>query len=145
MSNWALRFLGMAELVSTWSKDPSTKVGAVIADSSHRIISTGYNGFPRGTVDKVVPREKKLLRTIHAEVNAILFAARPLHGTTIYVTHIPCSQCAAKIVQVGISKVICWTPSEDFLFRWLADAEEAQAIFKEAGISLIFVEPNQND
>lgn len=140
-----MRFLDMANLVSTWSKDPSTKVGAVIADSNHRIISTGFNGFPRGTSDKEVPRDKKLLRTIHAEVNAILFAARPLHNTTIYVTHHPCSQCAAKIAQVGISKVICWTPSEDFYFRWLSDMEEAQAIFKEAGVSLIFVEPGQHD
>lgn len=141
---WHRRFLSMADLIASWSKDPSTKVGAVIVDSKRRIISTGYNGFPHRAQDTPVPREQKLLRTVHAEVNAIIFAQRSLENNTIYVTHHPCAQCAAKIAQTGISTVVCWTPTEEFYFRWLTDIEESQAILKESGVSLVLVDPYEN-
>ena len=83
---WGRRFLHLAEHVSTWSKDPSTLVGAVIADDN-RVVSVGFNGFPRGCDDSpalYAERERKYRRVIHAEANALLFAARPLAGCTLY-------------------------------------------------------------
>jgi len=74
---WHKRFLEMAKLISTWSKDPSTQCGAVIIDAKKRVISMGFNGFPSGTSDDpdlYQNREKKYKRVIHAEKNAILFA-----------------------------------------------------------------------
>jgi len=76
MSKWDSRFMDLARLVASWSKDPSTQVGAVIVDQDKRIVSTGFNGFPRCVNDSPVDREVKLLRTIHAEENALLFARR---------------------------------------------------------------------
>jgi dCMP deaminase len=101
--NW---FFGLAEHVSTASKDPSTKVGAVIVRPDRTIASVGYNGFPRGVEDTYTTREAKLLRTVHAEANAILTAHEPLHGYTLYVTPLhPCANCAALIIQAGIKHV----------------------------------------
>lgn len=109
----------MAELVGSWSKDPSTQVGAVITHGN-RIVSVGFNGYPHGISDSadIDDREMKLLKTLHAEENAILFAKRDLSGSDIWVTHFPCPNCAAKIIQTGISAVHCPEQTEDFLSRW---------------------------
>ncbi|NCA14162.1 MAG: hypothetical protein EBS89_08535, partial [Proteobacteria bacterium] len=78
-SDWDRWFLGLAHYVSTASKDPSTKVGAVIVDAERRVVSVGYNGLPRGVEDseeRLHNREVKYKMIIHAERNAILFAQR---------------------------------------------------------------------
>lgn len=103
---WHERFFDLAELVGSWSKDPSTKVGAVIIRPDRTIASVGYNGFPRGVGDIYTTRDDKLLRTVHAEANAIMSAREPLHGYTIYVTPLhPCANCAGLIIQSGIKVV----------------------------------------
>lgn len=137
MTKWDGRFYEMALLVSSWSKDPSTRVGAVIADDKNRVVSVGYNGPPRGTEDGPFDRATKLRRTIHAEANAIMFARRDLDGCSLYVTSHPCGPCAAKIAQAGIARVVCPEPSGDFADRWSEDVAEAKGIFKEAGITLV--------
>ena len=106
MSKWDRRMLGLVNLIATWSKDPSTGVGAVIVDSKNRIVSVGFNGFPRAVCDSdeaLFDRDEKLRRTIHAEENALLFARGPVDGCTIYVTHPPCARCAAKLIQAGVA------------------------------------------
>jgi len=134
-AKWHYRHLAAAELVASWSKDPSTKVGARIVDAQHRVISEGFNGPPRGVNDDPnIDRETKLRRTIHAEKNAILFAQRDLTGATLYVTHFPCSQCAAFIVQAGIKQVVTRPPAPAFFERWKGDIEEAERIFADAGV-----------
>jgi dCMP deaminase len=134
---WTKRFIDMAELVGSWSKDPSTRVGAVIVDNKQRIVSTGFNGFPRGVQDRVdVGRETKLARTIHAEANAILFAGRQLDGCTIFVTQPPCSNCAALIIQAGIKRVVTAKPDDAFMERWNASIMESWQMFREAGIEV---------
>lgn len=107
MTNWHERFFALADLVGSWSKDPSTRVGAVIVDSWDRtILGVGYNGFPRGVDDRYGSREDKLLRTVHAEANAILNANRSVSNATIYVTPLhPCANCAGLIIQSGIKMV----------------------------------------
>ena len=80
---WDCRFLNLAKHISEWSKDPSTQVGAV-AIKDRRILATVYNGFPRGVADRqerLLNREQKLLRTVHAEANIVAQAAQ--HGTTL--------------------------------------------------------------
>ena len=134
LAEWAV---GMARHVALLSKDPSTRVGAVILDPKRRIVSAGYNGFARGVEDKearLTDRETKLKLTLHAEKNAILFATGPLEGCTIVVTHPCCAQCAAHIIQAGIKHVLWPTPTQEFLSRWREDYELALAQFKEAGV-----------
>lgn len=136
MTKWDRRFLGLANLVATWSKDPSTGVGAVIVDAKNRIVSMGFNGFPRAVRDDEAAlnnRDEKLRRTIHAEANAILFAGRPVEGCTIYVTHPPCAKCAATIIQAGIARVVSRPPWNSFTERWADDMRSAAEMFAEAG------------
>ena len=143
MTNWDQRFLAMAQLAATWSKDPSSKVGSVITDGK-RIVSLGFNGFPAVTDDDpsiYSDRERKYRRVLHAEQNAMSFAKRDLTGCTIYITHPPCARCAAQIVQECIKRVICPPPNADFLARWQDDMREALAMCKEAGVSFVEMEP----
>lgn len=140
MNKWDWRFLKMAFEVAGWSKDPSSKVGAVIAKKK-KFISIGFNGPPANVNDDPsMPRPTKYKRTIHAEPNAILAAHRKLKNCSIYVTHHPCSQCAATIIQSKIKRVVCPKPSDDFLSRWAEDMEEAQKMFEEAGVILEVVD-----
>lgn len=137
MSNWDQRFLDLAALVATWSKDPSTGCGAVVVDTNNRVVSLGFNGFPRSVRDDMairVDRERKLMRTIHAEENALLFAQRPVEGFTIYVNAPPCAKCTAKIIQAGIARIVCAAASDDFRARWASEFEEAASMMAEARI-----------
>jgi dCMP deaminase len=134
---WDRFFLGLAEYMATASKDPSTKVGAVIVRPDRTIASMGYNGFPRGARDDetlYADRPTKLLRTVHAELNAILAAREPLHGCEIYVSPLhPCAQCAAAIIQAGIHRLVYRRPTverED----WAESFKAAAALLREAGV-----------
>ena len=133
---WDRRFIELAQHIATWSKDPSSKVGAVIVDEHRRVVSVGFNGFPAGVSDEEVPRERKLLRVVHAEMNACAFATAPVRGCTIYVTHPPCSNCAAILIQKGIFRVVYPTPEESFKQRWHEHYSEAILMFMEAGVNV---------
>lgn len=105
-SKWIRRYLDMANLVASWSKDPSTKVGAVLVSPENRVISVGYNGFAKGHDDikyQTENREYKYSHTVHAEINALLQAGRPVDGCTLFLTPLPpCTHCLAMIKQAGI-------------------------------------------
>lgn len=94
----------MAKTVSIKSHCKRLKVGSVIVDNLG-VVSTGFNGSPRGTDNNCEEDNVTLPTIIHSEENAILFANKPLTGATIYCTTSPCLRCAAKIIQVGIKKV----------------------------------------
>lgn len=140
-ANWDERFLGMAHLVSTWSKDPSTKVGAVIVDKNKRIVSTGFNGFPKGIHDFSFRYDNKMLKykmIVHAERNAILFAQRDLAGCTLYTWPVPCcAECAAMVIQAGIKKVV--VPNIDIVVgpQWSESFRIADMMFREAGVEVV--------
>lgn len=138
---WDTRFLTLAEHVAQWSKDPSTKTGAVIVDSNNRIISIGYNGFPRGVKDlpeRLENRETKYKIIVHAEQNAVLFANGPLVGCRIYIwPFLPCARCAAIVIQAGISEVVA-PPSDNP--RWNDDFDLASILFSEAGVKVRIIE-----
>ena len=139
-SKWDHRFLEMAKLVASWSKDPSTKVGAVIVDEDKRVRGVGYNGFPTGVQDidgRLEDREKKYKFIVHAEQNAILNSdlSTMLYARTgtLYCTMFPCAGCAKVIIQCGaISELI--TPTGAKLARWDDDHKIADEMLFEANI-----------
>ena len=111
-SKWDGRFMRLAREVSTWSKDPSAQIGAVII-KDRRILATGYNGFPKGisdTSERLSDKEQKYPRVIHAETNALLNALNNgtiVKGSTMYVYGLPtCADCTKTIIQSGIIRVV---------------------------------------
>lgn len=139
MDKWTRRMLGLASHVAEWSKDPSTQVGAVIVDERMRVLSLGFNGFPRGVEDhpsRYSTREVKYDVVQHAEANAILFATRDLHAARMFVTHPPCSSCMGMIVQAGISEVTAYHPDPMFAERQWRSLQHARMIAREAGVAL---------
>ena len=111
--DWDCYFMAMAHLSAKRSKDPSTKVGAVIVDELKHIVGIGYNGFPNGCSDDEFPwsregeyEETKYPYVVHAELNAILNSTKDLRGCTIYVSLFPCNECAKAIIQSGIKKIV---------------------------------------
>ena len=113
--SWDEYFMGIAMLAARRSKDPSTQVGACIVSEENIIISTGYNGMPKGCSDDEFPWERsgeeeietKYPYVVHAELNAILNSnGRDLRGSRIYVALFPCNECAKAIIQSGIKEVI---------------------------------------
>lgn len=143
MSNsnkWHNWFLGLAEYVASASKDPSTKVGAVIIDKERRVVSLGYNGLPRGVVDndeRLTDRDLKYKLIVHAERNALLFARGPVKGCTLYTwPMMPCATCCSMIIQAGITTVIA--PVSDNP-RWQEDMRLSQQLFQEAGVEVVLL------
>lgn len=111
--SWDEYFMGVAVLSAMRSKDPNTQVGACIVNDENRVISIGYNGMPKGSMDDKMPwgREGDFLSTkyayvVHAELNAILNARMTVDRCRIYVSLFPCNECAKAIVQSGIKEVI---------------------------------------
>lgn len=133
---WDNRFLDMAKLVSTWSKDPSTKVGAVIVDTNNRVVSVGYNGFPQkiSDNDRLENREEKYNIIVHAEANALMFANRSVNGYTLYTYPFqPCSRCASLIIQSGIKRVVTIINEDK---KWEENFKLAKRLLSEANIKL---------
>ena len=143
IDDWDLRFLRMAELVSTWSKDPSTKTGAVIALPDHRVASLGFNGFPKGMEDRaewLENREEKYSRIIHCEMNALMFAGRDVAGCTLYTWPFPsCDRCAVHMLQAGIRRFVAPIPSPELQERWGPALERTQEYVASVGGTLIMV------
>jgi dCMP deaminase len=143
---WDTRFLELAAFVARWSKDPSTKVGAVIADNDFRVVSLGFNGLPRwieDSPDRYDDKNKKYSMVIHGELNAILFAPRSVSGCTLYTwPFAPCSVCASLIVQVGIKRIVAPLCTKE-LGHWIHESiERATVTFVEAGIELALPKMN---
>lgn len=142
LSHWDLRFLRIAHEVSSWSRDPGTKVGCVLV-LEKRILSVGFNGFPQNLSDSLElyeDRQYKLAVTVHAEANAILNAAKngaKTQSCTAYVTFPPCSQCAAALIQAGVTMVICPDPA-NAPERWRASFKLANEMLYQSGVKLLY-------
>lgn len=141
---WDKRYLSLAREISTWSKDPSSKIGAVAVGSQGQVLAQGYNGFPRGIEDsltRLTNREIKLKYVVHAEENVIYnatFNGVSLNGSTIYVTGLPtCSDCAKGVIQVGIKRVVM--PKQTIPNQWQDSWNLTQQMFKEAGVEYDFI------
>ncbi len=140
-NKWDIRFIGLAQHISTWSKDPSTKVGCVVVGEDREIRSTGFNGFPRGINDdeeRLMDREKKYPLICHAEENAIMHAARigvSLKDSTAYVTWPPCSRCARSLIQAGIREIV-YPETGKIPDRWIEDFTISDSMLNEAGVAV---------
>lgn len=142
IQKWDLRFLNLAQHVSTWSKDPSTQVGAVITDTFNRVLSVGYNGLARNVDDsdeRLNDRNLKYKLIIHAEKNAILFSQTSLQNAVLYTyPFMPCATCASFVIQSGIKRIVAPISNNE---RWLVDFELSTKLFDEAHIQLDLINP----
>ena len=136
---WNVRFLDLARFIAAWSKDPSTKVGAVLVRPDRTIAAVGFNGFPRGVLDhaeRYDDRPTKYEMVVHAELNALLSSRESLEGYTLYVTPLPpCSQCASAIIQRGIRKVVI-AMSRDLPQIWKDKWKISSTMLSEAGVAV---------
>jgi len=137
---WTDKYIKLAKVISTWSKDPSTKIGCVVVGADGQILSQGFNGFPRGIKDseeRLNNRERKYELVVHGEMNAIYNASLngvSLKDSTMYVYGLPtCNECAKGIIQVGIKKVVAMRPAK-YNSDWDKSNKNAAALFKEANV-----------
>ena len=140
---WDEYFMGLAHLSALRSKDPNTQVGAAIIDENHRVVSVGYNGFPKGCSDDEFPWSRsggvlnsKYAFVVHAELNAILNSPRSVSGCTIYVSLFPCNECAKAIIQSGIKRIVYESDKYADTETTIASKKMSQA----AGIELLQLE-----
>lgn len=137
LSSRDLRYYRLALHVAGWSKDPSTKVGAVLVGRDPRKLAVGYNGFPPGFGDlpeRLVDRETKHKYTMHAERNVLDNAEFDARGATLYVTHFPCIECAKSIVSRGIRRVVSPPPTDRE--PWCKDTMFTLVLFDECGVEV---------
>jgi dCMP deaminase len=141
--SWDEYFMGLAHLSALRSKDPNTQVGAAIVDENKRVVSVGYNGFPKGCSDDLFPWEKngpslrtKYFYVVHAELNAILNSPRSVAGCTIYVSLFPCNECAKAIIQSGIKRIVY----ESDKYADTDGTKASKAMLEAAGIELVRIE-----
>lgn len=131
--SWDEYFLGIAQSVSKRAKCRRRQVGAVLVDEQHRIVSTGYAGFPAGTPGDCLtgscprsltargdippnspyddPASPGYCPSIHAELNAIIYARKETQGTTVYITDAPCPNCRKHLVSAGVARAV-WPEGE---------------------------------
>lgn len=137
---WDKRFLEMARLVASWSKDPSTKTGAVLVRPDKSIASVGFNGFPKGMRDDpdlYDHRETKYSRIVHCEINAAIHAGGPIKGCTLYTwPFLSCDRCAVQMIQSGVVRLVAPKPTADQYERWGLAFERTKAYCAEAGVEV---------
>jgi dCMP deaminase len=144
---WDNRFMELAKTISSWSKDPSSKIGAVAVNDERRILATGYNGFPKGIEDsqeRLNDREQKYPLIVHAETNALmnaLYAGVSLKDATMYVYGLPvCPDCTKLIIQAGVRRIVInefvMNTPENWVELWNS---KSGPMFKEAGVMVTFL------
>lgn len=140
--NWDEYFMGVAQLSGYRSKDPNTQVGCCIVSDDNKILSMGYNGFPRGCSDEDFPWDRegesldktKYAYVTHAELNAILnYRGGSLEGARLYVSLFPCNECAKAIIQAGIKCVIY----DSDKYEGTPSSKAARKLFDHAGVEYI--------
>lgn len=139
MNKWDIRFLQLAKLVSSWSKDPSTKTGAVIVAPDKHVISVGFNGFPRGMPDGdeiYANREEKYSRIVHCEMNALLHSHESTQGATLYTyPFLSCDRCAVHMLQAGIVRFVAPKLNTEAGARWEPTFVKTRKYCDECGIA----------
>lgn len=146
MNKWDTRFLEMAAMVASFSKDPSTKTGAVIVDGSHGVVTTGFNGFPASMLDHpelYANRDEKYSRIIHCEMNAILRAGKlhPWDEYTLYTwPFMSCDRCVVHMIQAGIVRFVAPKCPADKAERWESIFVKTRKYIEECGCELVEVE-----
>ncbi len=139
--SWDEYFMGIAFMSGMRSKDPNSQVGCCIVGPDNKILSMGYNGFPKGCSDDEFPWSRtgepldtKYLYVTHSELNAILnFRGGSLEGAKMYVSLFPCSECAKAIIQAGIRTVVY----DDDKYADQPSFMAAKRMFDAAGVSYV--------
>ena len=141
---WMLRFYELAKHVSAWSKDPSTRVGAVLVwfplNSAPVVAGLGFNGLPRGVSDDVgryEDRTTKYAMIVHAELNALLTSTREVRGCALVSTLFPCQECVKAIIQAGVAEVYAPQPTGEVAERWAASFKISMTMLTEARVNVI--------
>lgn len=143
---WDDYFMIQVFAAAVKSKDSRQKVGCVVVGPFNNILTTGFNGFPRGVTEndeRMLNKATKLLFIAHAERNAMDQAARhgiSLHGSTMFVTKHPCNECAKSIIQAGIRRVVC--PPLDEGSSWTESSRLAKTMLDEAEVVLHVMQQN---
>lgn len=143
-NKWDLRFLELAKHISNWSKDPSTKVGAVLVNHLSQVVGMGFNGFARGVEDtenRLNDRETKYKLVVHAEVNAIIQAGHNARQSVLYVYPsfmVPpiCHECCKAAIQAGVAGIVGYQPDEadPRVQRWKDSIAYSRQMWSEAGL-----------
>jgi dCMP deaminase len=148
--NWTEYYMRHQYLASEKSKDPSTKIGAVLVRGDN-IVSIGYNGFPRGiddSAERLTNRDEKYFYIVHAEANAILNAARngiATKDSVLYTSGMPCNECAKSIIQAGIKTVVLHSQYPSLSHgKWSKSVSKAEEMFEEAGIYMLSLNKELN-
>lgn len=143
--NKLFKYMRIADATASFSKDPSTQVGAVAVNDDGVVLSVGYNGFPRGVDDdpaRYNDREIKYKLIAHAEQNLVAqaaYAGHSLKGSTVILSGLyPCSSCAKSLIQAGVKTIITPRPEENE--RWAEDAKWSKILFDESSVEVIYVE-----
>lgn len=141
---WDRRFLELARQVSTWSKDPSTKVGAVLVNELWQVVGMGFNGFARGVADteeRYNNRDLKYPLVVHAETNSCIQAGHQARGSTLFVYpsfQLPpiCHECAKVAIQAGVVGIVGYNPNpnDERVKRWANSISIAATMWQEAGL-----------
>lgn len=138
LGKWDRRFLDMAKMVASWSKDPSTQTGAVFVDSNKRVLSVGFNGFAQGCDDDPElynDRDYKYEHIVHCERNALIFAKCDLSGSTLYTWPFhSCTVCAGMMIQAGIVRAVAPKTTNP---RWVEQMKKTFAHFRKAGVKVV--------
>lgn len=144
VDKWDQRFMDLAKHIAGWSRDPSTKVGAVAVDSRKRLVASGFNGLSRRIDDspeRLNNRDLRMSLTVHAEINLLVSAERSLRGCTVFVYPMPpCAARASALIQAGISRVVAPAPAPDLADRWGESIELAVMAMREAGVKVDILE-----
>lgn len=140
-NKWDIRFLKLAREVSTWSKDPSTKTGAVIVRHDRTVCAVGFNGFPRYMPDRpelYENREEKYSRIVHCEMNALLHSFAPVIGYTLYTyPFASCDRCAVHMLQAGIARFVFPSLPPDKADRWKDSLVKTLQYFNECNVDYL--------
>lgn len=151
ITDWDEFFMRHVYLAATKSKDPRTRIGAILVKDKH-IVSSGYNGFGRGVKDlkeRYEDRETKYSYICHAEFNSVLQCAKlgiSSLGATLYTPGFPCSECCKTIVQGGISTIVLhkqW-PNLTYSEKWVKSFQISEQMIKEAGIEVRWLDKTLN-
>jgi dCMP deaminase len=144
MTNWDVRFLALARYVAQWSKDTSTRVGAVVvAADDRRKLAIAYNGFPPGVADtpeRLADRPIKYALMNHAEENALDNATFDVRGGTLYCTIHPCVRCTRAILSRRVARVVTGPLPPVEPGRWTEEIPLAQQLLREAGVEVVICE-----
>jgi dCMP deaminase len=136
---WCMK---MVYLVAEKSRDPRTKIGAVLVKEKN-IISTGYNGFPMGVRDendRYKCRETKYKFVVHAEHNSILFCARfgiSSLDSTLYTNGLPCNSCMKSIINGGVKKIVIHKQWPEMTHSdWIESSKISKIMMDESKVRL---------